>query len=127
MKIKEIYKKYRLCLVDGNEMFFTSSFEDQWGDDWNDAPYDCNAGSPYEDDKHHVISAFVKKINLRTPCDLHYNAPYSAEDLNHKAAAWLFDAEHGVSIFGGDTLEEVIAKAKEAGEEVFLSAEEIGD
>lgn len=27
--------------------FTTRSLADQWGDDWNDAPYDCNAGWPY--------------------------------------------------------------------------------
>ena len=29
--------------------YFTPlALEDQWGDDWDDAPYDCNAGSPYD-------------------------------------------------------------------------------
>ena len=29
--------------------FFTPMFERQWGDDWNDAPYEHNAGYPYDD------------------------------------------------------------------------------
>ncbi len=38
----------RLCYVTGNCAYFTTQpLEKQWGDDWNDAPYESNAGSPY--------------------------------------------------------------------------------
>ena len=34
----------------GLRLFFTNAdLTKQWGDDWNDAPYDCNAGWPYDD------------------------------------------------------------------------------
>lgn len=37
-----------LCYVDGSWAWFTTrALEDQWGDDWNDAPYRYNAGDPY--------------------------------------------------------------------------------
>lgn len=42
--------KYRLCYIghyDANIAYFTSNFENQWGDDWNDYPANCNAGNPY--------------------------------------------------------------------------------
>ena len=29
-------------------MFTNIDLQNQWGDDWNDAPYDCNAGWPYD-------------------------------------------------------------------------------
>jgi hypothetical protein len=39
----------RLCYVSGNCAYFTTqALEKQWGDDWDDAPYEHNAGSPYE-------------------------------------------------------------------------------
>ena len=38
-----------LCYVRGAWAYFTTQpLEDQWGDDWDDAPYEHNAGSPYE-------------------------------------------------------------------------------
>lgn len=40
-------KKYYLCYVDGNKAWFTDNWEHIWGDDWNDAPYEYNAGNPY--------------------------------------------------------------------------------
>lgn len=37
-----------LCYVEGCWAFFTTKpLSDQWGDDWNDAPYEHNAGRPY--------------------------------------------------------------------------------
>ena len=29
-------------------MYFTSDMAAQWGDDWDDRPYEHNAGKPYE-------------------------------------------------------------------------------
>lgn len=46
--------KYRLCYVHGNVMYFTDDIRTQWGDDWDDAPADDNAGPPYEDEEHHI-------------------------------------------------------------------------
>lgn len=38
-----------LCYVDAPWAYFTTqALEKQWGDDWDDAPYDLNAGPPYE-------------------------------------------------------------------------------
>ena len=42
-------EEYKLCYVEGQKAYFTSNFEKQWGDDWNDRPYECNAGEPYDD------------------------------------------------------------------------------
>ena len=39
---------YKLCYVDGPWAYFTTQdLKRQWGDDWNDAPYERNAGTPY--------------------------------------------------------------------------------
>ncbi|OGN14800.1 MAG: hypothetical protein A3J47_00270 [Candidatus Yanofskybacteria bacterium RIFCSPHIGHO2_02_FULL_43_22] len=37
-----------LCFVEGNTAYFTTQeLSKQWGDDWNDAPYEHNAERPY--------------------------------------------------------------------------------
>ena len=38
----------RLCYLENNIMYFTSDIKNQWGDDWDDRPYEHNAGKPYE-------------------------------------------------------------------------------
>lgn len=38
----------RLCYVEGDWAYFTTQpLDKQWGDDWDDAPYEHNAGEPY--------------------------------------------------------------------------------
>lgn len=44
---------FKLCYIEssgsgGTAYFTTNDLDRQWGDDWNDAPYEHNAGSPYE-------------------------------------------------------------------------------
>lgn len=36
-----------VCRHDHAAWFTTRALGEQWGDDWNDVPYDCNAGDPY--------------------------------------------------------------------------------
>ena len=38
----------KLCYLENNIMYFTSDIENQWGDDWDDRPYEHNAGKPYQ-------------------------------------------------------------------------------
>lgn len=41
-------KTFKLCYVEHNWAYFTTQeLSKQWGDDWDDAPYEHNAGSPY--------------------------------------------------------------------------------
>lgn len=53
-------EQYRLCYIDGNKAWFTDNFDRQWGDDWDDRPYQCNAEEPYdswrEEYKEHPIN-----------------------------------------------------------------------
>lgn len=80
--------------------FFTPlELEEQWGDDWNDAPYDCNAGVPYDHGDDHT-----KKVNIiqipfwistennyvRYPLDYGFNTPFCVEDINLGAVPWIF-------------------------------------
>ena len=126
-------KGYRLCFIKGNVLYFTDNFEKQWGDDWDDAPYEHNAGEPYvwEDDwtpeqnrKHghgHIrYIAYVNgygvcelkdcyRCNERIICNLYFgrniNSPYSVEAINKGAAAWLYHETAG-GLYAGATLEE---------------------
>lgn len=89
---------YKLCYIDGNKAWFTSNFEKQWGDDWNDAPYEHNAGDPY---RHYYKNEQEYPINLvelyfelprywlYLPCDHFTNSPYSVEAINKGAIAWI--------------------------------------
>ena len=105
-------KKFELCYVDGNKVYFTSDWEHQWGDDWDDSPYEYNAGNPYDswteiiEDKSGVIETHSRtvrehKIELKTlyyefpcecvklPCDNYTNSPYSVADINKGVVAWI--------------------------------------
>jgi hypothetical protein len=113
-------KEFRLCYVDDNIMYFTDNFEKQWGDDWNDKPYEHNAEPPYEleDDKplrngfgHIRMIAFKSSWYIRRPCDGHLNSPYSVEDINKGAIAWLYSDEAG-GLMAGSTMDEAIAWCK---------------
>lgn len=86
--------------------FFTKlDMLEQWGDDWNDAPYDCNAGEPYEETEGDIIEvpfAFVGSeddegyfstypLEYKLPKEYGgYNCPWSVEDINLGAVPWLF-------------------------------------
>jgi hypothetical protein len=76
-----------LCYVDAPWAWFTTqALADQWGDDWNDAPYECNAGTPYTGDGWEVF---------RVAFDGDFCGPsdggvwYSVEEINAGAVAWL--------------------------------------
>lgn len=105
-------------------MYFTDNFDKQWGDDWDDAPYEHNAGTPYEfimgnDDNsergHLVRAAWVDRDGLTmTPCDASgSNSRYSVESINAGAVAWLYKEGHG-GVYGGTKLREVRAFCKRA-------------
>ena len=100
----------KLCYLEHNIMYFTSDIENQWGDDWNDRPYEHNAGPPYEDGRT------IKKIKFRghytMPCDFYLNSPYSVQDINNGAVPWAYTDEAG-GLFGGDSMGKAIKWLKE--------------
>jgi hypothetical protein len=111
---------FRLCYVDDNVMYFTDNFKGIYGDDWDDTPYEHNAEPPYEwndketdewNIKHH--HGHIRKIAfehhwyIRRPCDGHLNSPYSVEDINKGAIAWLYSDEAG-GLMAGSTMAEAI-------------------
>lgn len=55
---------------------------DYHGDDWNDAPYDCNAGGVYEQYvKGHIDVAFPFDASVLEPCDGSTNTIWSKNDM----------------------------------------------
>ena len=108
-----------LCYVKESWAYFTTQpLEDQWGDDWNDAPYESNAGSPYADGRPANAGADweprweIITIAFDGPFEIPYH--YSVEDINHRAAPWLreswwsADGAPRVRIMAGTTLRDFI-------------------
>jgi len=110
----------------------------QWGDDFNDAPYEYNAGEPYDDvvveyeekdglkwatkiDHYDIIKIpfVVKSFYYKLPKDYSYggNSPFSVDMINSGAVAWIYDPADGkmenmTSIQAGCTIYEFIQKLK---------------
>ena len=102
-----------LCYVSLPWVYFTTqALSDQWGDDWNDAPYEHNAGTPYspcwhrqkkvcqcdickrdynEDGtpKWEICKLAISDHNFETPEEGQCNSSYSVEDINGGAVPWL--------------------------------------
>ena len=124
-------KQYKLCYVDENILYFTDNFANQWGDDWDDAPYEYNASEPYErkyyteyDDEWCVKNGKgnIRKIAfdrydgyyIKQPKDGFCNSPYSVEAVNKKAVPWLYN-EEAAALFAGATMAEAKRWLKKAG------------
>lgn len=128
-------KEYKLCYVEGQKAWFTDNFEKQWGDDWNDKPYECNAGEPYnswseliehkppiyeKQYKHHPIE--LKTLYFETddwseqkPCDM---GRFSVEDINKGTVAWVHTDKF--NILAGTEIEEFIKIIKENGGKIYM-------
>lgn len=62
--------------------FYLGTNGAQWGDDWNDAPYEHNAGRVYaEFEKGRVDVSFAFGDIVREPCEGHTNSPWAKEDF----------------------------------------------
>ena len=127
-------KQYKLCYVDDNILYFTDDFKHCWGDDFDDAPYEHNAGEPYESRYYKedlgwtdeqctehgatnirkIAFDFYDGYNIQEPKDGHYNSPYSVQAINKKAVPWLYNEEAG-ALFAGATMAEAKRWLKKAG------------
>jgi len=124
---------YKLCYVEDYRAYFTTQpLLEQWGDDWNDAPYEHNAGAPYEYGDHDrkegrkawdIISVFFTG-NLDTPDEGYRNSPYSVEIINKGGVPWLATPDYvagpKVSIYAGTSLPDFMSRINEAGGQVFM-------
>ena len=113
---------YKLCYVYGSFAYFTTQeLSKQWGDDWNDAPYEHNAGSPY-DEKGQNIKKIAFDGDLEPPCEGYVNSKYSVEDINAKAVPWLYThySKPKVSIFAGASIEEFKELVIKSGGNIYI-------
>jgi hypothetical protein len=128
----------KLCYVDGRRAYFTTQdIDDQWGDDWDDVPYEHNAGRPYcwhegAGKPWQVVSVFWTDDShgcLIEPSDGHLNSPYAVEDINEGQIPWIRTDKYWegepVAIMAGDTLAQFIHKLKSVGGTVYLPWNEL--
>lgn len=100
---------FKLCYIDGDCAFFTTqALDEQWGDDWNDMPYECNASSPHRWDETDGVPKWEILIirfygDFEQPSEGYINSPYSVEMINNKECAWLKSSESGEELMAGAT------------------------
>lgn len=90
----------KLCYIDGAWAYFTTqALADQRGDDWNDTPYECNAGEPYQWGKYdaekgrapwEIVKIAYDSPTLETP-EQHAgdNSRYCVDQINAGLVPWL--------------------------------------
>jgi len=129
--------EYKAGEFELNAYFTQLHLYQQFADDWNDQPYEHNAGRPYDDmiletretpEGLHIATKIeyynivvvpfcVKSIYYKLPCDYGgYNSPFSVDMINAGAVAWIYDASESgkpkdmTSIQAGCKLDEFIEK-----------------
>lgn len=131
----------KLCYVRSSMAWFTTqNVTKQWGDDWNDVPYEHNAGRPY---KYHADSKYDQEKSeweifqvawngpYSDPADAlnQLNSPWSVQAINRCAVPWLSysnwlkDPNPTLHIYAGVTLREFIRLMRAAGGMVFMPVE----
>lgn len=127
-------RDFKLCYVENNFAYFTSQpLEKQWGDDWNDAPYEHNAGTPYGPHREGESWEIVKIAfdgDFETPADIAgCNSSYSVEMINKGAIAWLTQrwSENKISIPAGTTIIEFQKLIELGGGTTYLSMHTTGE
>ena len=132
MSYKEDRDNAKLCYVSGDWAYFTTQdVTEQWGDDWNDAPYEYNAGRPYEYADYHKKKgiapwqifevAFVS--HLSAPDEGHTNSPYCVQDINRGDVPWLQSnawSMAGIRIMAGTTFKEFAITINQVGGTVYV-------
>jgi hypothetical protein len=131
-----------LCFIKDNTAYFTTQeLSKQTGDDWDDAPYEHNAGRPYKpfrpvrEDWNEdgtpkwEISEVLFQTDLVTPDEYHYgSSSYCVEDINAKYVPWLATAKYSgdpkVVIHAGVTITEFKRLIRSAGGKIFVEEKE---
>ncbi len=128
-----------LCYVKGVTAYFTTCpLTHQYGDDWNDVPYECNAGAPYtwsaymlerHGVAHYEITPVVFVGPYCEPRDYHEcGSPYSVQRINQKVTPWLRPAFYAPPeakpIFAGETLPMFRNLIERAGGHIFDGVED---
>lgn len=117
----------KLCYIEKNFAYFTTqSIEDQWGDDWDDAPYEHNASPPYEYNKErdkkpwNIVKIAFECDGLETPCNRGSN--YSIQAINNKEIPWLSTWDDVPKIWAGTIMSKFKQIIRCNGGKVYVEA-----
>lgn len=126
-----------LCYVEGQWAYFTTrKLSDQWGDDWDDAPYEHNAGTPYDYGEHDRKEGREPWRIIKVAWDGYFDEPskgfqnshWSVEQINAGAVAWLRKSQwlkgKPVVIPAGTPLDRFCELIREGGGTVYLATGE---
>lgn len=129
---------YRLCYVEPPWAWFTTCrLDQQWGDDWDDAPYEHNSGRPYEFyqymesrgvERYDLVKVAYDSAWFQTPAQkAGNNSAYSVKTINNLETPWLTYTKWpdggDVNIWAGISVEEFIKTISEHGGAVFSRIE----
>lgn len=115
-------KLYLLCYAFDGCMYFTNDYKieknvkiiTQTGDDWDDYPYELNAGEPYDDEDKENIQKIVYRKSEWFDNYTVSNKESCVNDINESNGAWLTYnnsfKDNTVTLRAGDTIGEVIDK-----------------
>ena len=123
-------EKGRLTFIDERNAWFCTDPATAWGDDWNDAPHDCNAGLPYFDrggDWYRVMfdPGNLELVGVQFGQAENKWGVLSVQEINEGAAPWLaeFDWRSGDlvnEVPAGVSVPEFVELLKESGGKVFF-------
>lgn len=120
---------WKLCYVEDNEAWFTTQeLSKQWGDDWNDAPYEHNAGTPYhsrplQKEPQWELLKLMFSGDFERPCDGVANSRYSVDMINAGQVAWLRTQSYSavpIAIRAGVDVVRFAALVRAAGGDVYI-------
>lgn len=141
---KELYK---LCYIENNFAYFTTQdLDKQWGDDWDDAPYEHNAEEPYTPAIRYFTADRQEKVetdwnadgspkweimkiafycpSAATPAETAgMNSSYSVQMINNKLIPWLivhWRMYPDKGLFAGASIDEFVEFIEDAGGEIFF-------
>ena len=119
-----------LCYVRLQWAYFTTQpLSEQTGDDWNDVPYEHNAGTPYRADRsNQPLEWEIIQVAFDGPFEEPYsgesNSRWSVDMINLGATPWLKTMPYGVEpkikIFAGTPLEKFCELVELGGGKVYL-------
>jgi hypothetical protein len=113
----------RLCFVKQGFAYFTEDMKTVWGDDWDDRPYEHNAGLPYD---------YCLKVGFdgywSEPSDGCLNSEYSVREINSGVIPWLSGMAEDRSLVGihaGATVMDFVRLIKMGGGTVYFPEYEL--
>lgn len=114
-------KDLKLCYVESRLAWFTTApLEEQWGDDWDDAPYEHNASEPYKEEEYELmVGMFTGQLEDPATYANASNTSWSVLAINAGAVPWLksspYSGKPAVKIYAGEGPVEVARKIHQAG------------